>query len=565
MDTSQPRSVVGWQNYQLSEVIEMEFKHVVVVHGIGDQKSNETVIGFMNEFIRSMPEEIRKQVHIHNLVGGPVDTPRVGQPAYITIGDRNAPDYVIAFSEVYWQPVTNKYLEVFHQPPIPIFPWAHSVNTRLFHGGAGYRKAREAIDNLETMLGLIRRLATIYKKSGQLADILEKFLGDVEMYVESRELRDDINQRFFDILERDDAIAEEVAWLVAKPQQTIEFESRKIYVVAHSEGTVVAYFSLVQAAGEREANESRRTWLPRVSGLVTMGSPLDKHYSIWQNRFVKFTLDNALAKKIDWYNYADRSDPVGMDLDVLRKDAAGNIDPETDANKMFVLQFDKGFARYPIPGKAHTDYWTDREIHLDILHKVLGIGGTRTKEVKSRWWGHRWIMSPLDYAAWAAARLVTIAALIFFFTKILEVVRQKLPAAGEWLANLVGWMPELPWLVIVVVAAVALLKFVGWIEHRFTDSFSRKLQLVRRVLFILILAAASLKIAVSLPNKEPLELKDAVGFLSGLVVTSLLWKLHTVIHKGLIQMWRYTTGWKGKISDVAGTRSDKRHRTAAAR
>jgi len=65
--------------------------------------------------------------------------------------------------------------------------------------------------------------------------------------------------------------------------------------------------------------------------------------------------------------------------------------------------------------------------------------------------------------------------------------------------------------------------------------------------------------------KNPVAVKDYLGYLSGLLVTSLVWKLHTVIHKGLVQMWRYTTGWKGKISDVAGTRSDKRHRTAAAR
>src|SRR5439155_8377726 len=127
---------------------------------------------------------------------------------------------------------------------------AHSVNTRLFHGGPRFRTAREAIDNLETMLDLIKRLAVIYKKSGQLAYILERFLGDVEMYVESRDLRDDINQRFMDILERDEAISDEVAWLLTRHNQENCFDRRDIYVVAHSEGTVVAYYSLVQAAAE---------------------------------------------------------------------------------------------------------------------------------------------------------------------------------------------------------------------------------------------------------------------------------------------------------------------------
>ena len=537
----------------------MEFKHIVVVHGIGDQRENETVIGFMNEFIRSMPDEIRDDVNIHNLLGGPLGTPRLGEPAYLTIGKQDkTPDYAIAFSEVFWQPVTNKYLLEHLQPPIPIFTWAHSVNTRLFHGGPRFRTAREAIDNLETMLDLIKRLAVIYKKSGQLAYILERFLGDVEMYVESRDLRDDINQRVMDILERDEAISEEVAWLLTRHNQENCFDRRDIYVVAHSEGTVVAYYSLVQAAAEREQNAARRTWLPRVSGLVTMGSPLDKHYSIWENRFLKSTLKETPEKKIDWYNYWDRSDPVGMTLTVLKTHDTG-----TDAGKLFNVKFDEGFARYPIPGKAHTDYWTDREIHTDILHKVLGIGGPKTTDVKSKWWGRRWIMEPGDYAAWAVGRLVTVAVLIFFLAKLLAPVRKCLPR----IADLVSFLPDLPLLAAFIVAAAALIKFEGYIEDRLRDAPARTTRIVRGILFVVVLLAAGLRIAVFDDPKlreTGFEVKDFIGYLLGLVVTSLVWRLHTVVHKGLVQLWRYNTGWKGNITDVARYRSVT-HGTPAAR
>jgi len=544
----------------------MKFKHIVVVHGIGDQKSNETVIGFMNEFIRSMPDDIRKEVDIHNLLSERMRAAIVAhthpgeqdgalkravghhlEPAYLTIGKKGCPpDYAIAFSEVYWQPVTNKYLVDNVQPPIPIFTWAHSVNTRLFHGGPDFRRAREAIDNLEKMLDLIKRLAAIYKKSGELATILERFLGDVQMYVESWQLRQEINQEFFNVLDSDEAVAARILGLLKDhhkeaPEriEKCDWASHDIYVIAHSEGTVVSYFSLVQAAAEREDKAGKHKWLDRVSGLVTMGSPLDKHYSIWENRFLLNNLKTTFKKKIEWYNYADVSDPVGKCLDVLVKDAPG-----MDANRMFDVKFDEAFARYPIPGKAHTDYWMDREIHLDILHKVMGIGEPRTKKVKSKWWGHHWIMSSLDYAAWATGRLATVCVLVFFMGMLCVPIRLKWPEIG---AELHWLWPHLRWMALSVVAGMVLLKLIGWVQDRRTDPPSRALEAACGLLYIAMLLVAALRFDIFDKNYPGgMALMEWIGYLGGLVVTGLVWRLHTVVHKGLVQMWRYTTGWKDK-------------------
>jgi hypothetical protein len=38
------------------------------------------------------------------------------------------------------------------------------------------------------------------------------------------------------------------------------------------------------------------------------------------------------------------------------------------------------------------------------------------------------------------------------------------------------------------------------------------------------------------------DIKDYLGWATGLVTTALIWKLHTALHKGLVQLWRYGLG-----------------------
>ena len=91
------------------------YKHIVVVHGIGDQAPNETVLGFMNEFIRALPRGNHYSVTVHNLIESVDDIKAASQtipgvlrprrsfhPAYIVFSDTQKDvNYVIGFSEVY--------------------------------------------------------------------------------------------------------------------------------------------------------------------------------------------------------------------------------------------------------------------------------------------------------------------------------------------------------------------------------------------------------------------------------------------------------------------------------
>ncbi len=85
------------------------YKHIVVVHGIGEEQLNGTSVNFMNGLCRALPSE--GDLVVKNLITR--DTPLLVKgasiPAYViyTIGGDN---YYIAFSEVYWQPITKGYL-----------------------------------------------------------------------------------------------------------------------------------------------------------------------------------------------------------------------------------------------------------------------------------------------------------------------------------------------------------------------------------------------------------------------------------------------------------------------
>lgn len=54
----------------------------------------------------------------------------------------------------------------------------------------------------------------------------------------------------------------------------------------------------------------------------------------------------------------------------------------------------------------------------------------------------------------------------------------------------------------------------------------------------LLLVYASLNIQ----TQQDLDIKDLLGWATGLLMTALVWKLHTAVHKGLVQLWRYGKG-----------------------
>ena len=495
----------------------LPYKHLVIVHGIGDQAPNETSINFMNNFLRALPQGKGFSLQVHNLittVDPPEKDPQVIRPAYAEY-TWPAGQCVIGFSEVFWQDITNDILTEFDMhPPVPMFVWAHSINTRFM--GPNFYRARDTISNLESLLGIVDKLAVIFKRAGVFMSVLNRFVGDVQMYGESQDIRDRIDAHFAAVLARVGQDARDTAQDLG-----VELAPPEIFVVAHSEGTVVSYSSLVKAA------IAQAPWLASVKALVTLGSPIDKHFGIWATRFLTRHEGVAtLQPRIRWFNFWDISDPVGYGMKVL---ASNDGEPPTDAERIFDLRYDSGFARYPVPGAAHVAYWTDPAIHEQIIDQAMGLGTTR----KSTDVGSRGVLKSVqpcgDWVAYFLARIVAVGLMLYFLTRLAGPIKPE--HDFEFLVQ--EWPSYVLWLL----GPLMLCKLL-WEAYTLWGKIFLWLRGAVFIAWIGLLAMSALNLA----TPGPLLAKDAIGYATGLVVTILGWQLHTRVHKGLVQMWRYTKG-----------------------
>jgi hypothetical protein len=531
------------------------YKHIVVVHGIGEEQLNETGVNFMNELCRALPSGGDRKLTVVNLVtrDTPLLVPGKSVPAYVVF--TNAGDhYYIGFSEVYWQPVTKGYLAS-HQNrlPVPVFTWAHSINSRIRGGkraGQSLSGWREAIDNLETLLGLLDKLATISRKTKLFSRIMCDFLGDVQMYAEVDPIHNTVNDVFRDAL---NDIAD------TRRKIGVGFNSSEIYIVAHSEGTVVSWKSLMLA---RSAAVTP-AWLDEIKGFVTLGSPIDKHHLFWGEQNFPRDIKTPQTSKIRWWNFWDYSDPVGHSLD--------SIFPKPDAakNHQFERVFDAGFARYPIPGVAHVDYWKDANIYHRIIQEVMQIpAGYRPwqMETNNRWWGQWWLMRTGDYVSYGLGRAAEVVAMVYFLSRLVAPIRDKLLAKLPAITSLfdlartqplpAGIFPGAHWpgaqwvnLAVWALGPAAIWKLVwdvglSGVQDRELNLVSQ-LRVERFVTVIwgvfLLLVALNIEIPQACPGDCP-ELKDYVGWGIGLLMTAIVWEIHTAVTKGLVQVWRYGKG-----------------------
>ncbi len=225
---------------------------------------------------------------------------------------------------------------------------------------------REKIEQVLTeMLQTLVVLDKIFFLAGKLKlftfdlnKLLLDFLDDVQVVAEFQTRRNRILNAFSMQMEK----AYE-----ANPQADI-------YIIAHSEGTVVSLFGLLEAAHKN--NNERPKWLERVRGYMTIGSPIDKHIELWPEIFTRYENENdppqyrpAEKDKIEWRNYYDFGDPVGFELDEARR----RIDKKWGCSQIFNFKDDDdyGFARYSLPGKAHNDYWTDDAVFGHFIQNVV--------------------------------------------------------------------------------------------------------------------------------------------------------------------------------------------------
>ncbi len=265
------------------------------------------------------------------------------------------------FAEIYWAnvprvPAADKH--ILEEPR----KWARTLveRLRLNSRSPGSRQQQRANDErvgelLEEMIDGVTvadRIASLADKAGlfkfDLNGILNDFLNDVQVVAEFEDYREQLLKIFGDVMEKIHRY----------------FYASEIYVVAHSEGTVVSFMGLLKGLYERAP------WAGMVRGYMTIGCPLNKHVYFWPELFDQFDASWASPpdRPIPWKNYYDYGDPIGYNLEPTRQWIAAR---RWDKFFAFSDSDDFGFTRYYFPGEAHNEYWSDADVFGHFLQTVV--------------------------------------------------------------------------------------------------------------------------------------------------------------------------------------------------
>lgn len=343
---------------------------LVAVHGIGDQTEYATLQQLVNLCLGRTA--LPKGVPIGKLHSKLRPPPPALAPAWAEL--QPLPGF--GFAEVFWADLGREREEYLLEDTVR---WADTIVQRLEViddqveriTGGGKPIDRLGVQRVLRDVALCVQLARLLNRgltflglgSVELDKMLIRYLGDVQLFAEFAGARAAIMARFHAVMQRIDAEA------AGRPVE--------IHLCAHSQGSVLAFLGLL------EARAWGSPWLDRVRTFMTIGSPIDKFLILWPELFQPFTgLGTDRARRIAWWNHADRGDPVGYELDTA-KAYCRLVDPELFAEG---TPKERLFRRYLIPGKAHVDYWNDQELFDEWLRDGVGHGGP------ARAAGDRWLV-----------------------------------------------------------------------------------------------------------------------------------------------------------------------------
>ena len=396
--------------------------YVVVVHGIGQQRKNETVLPVIKQFA-AVRHNDAKQADFMTL--GRLNSQSNEQP-WIEYQDiPNQPDESlqektwiprrvcdqpgknIRFVDFCWSGITQEQHKVSGETTEK---WSDSLINRL--------KLRVQMEEkpaptqwIVDIMGVLQRGMLFTEKIMGFRipklsnEIFGEFLGDVEMYGDAPCTRGIAVRMFHEAMAKvHQAHCDEFGESMT-PHYTI---------IAHSLGTImtmdaIAYahandqsrlsissvntgndlvhfpgYSLLE--GEGFSSEKRQDlpsveWVKYLYSYVTLGSPIDKYLALWTENYTHFEntdwMDGKLIAdrktKIRHFNYADEQDPVGHELNLLKGTPVWK--------SVMEMGEDVVFTRYAVPGVAHVDYWKD----YDLFYRVLDLSiDKRDEEVTEK-------------------------------------------------------------------------------------------------------------------------------------------------------------------------------------
>lgn len=369
-------------------------KVVVAIHGVGDQCRSETVRAVAAQF----GARVQPPPAVQPLGYFSVDGSAQVKVSGLDFGGRTDPECrrleQVGFAEVYWADIPREVVRGGYTLE-ETKAWGRTIVSRaeaLYRRDPGnlrltprdFQQAAGVVEEIVESVEVIGNLSFVAGKMGlfkfDLAPLLRDYVDDVQVVTEFPLLRDRIVARFHRTM----------AGILR--QFTHEgWPAPELYIVAHSEGTVVSFLALLQALARLELPDPETPdarlpvdWITQVRGYMTIGSPIDKHIVLWERIFDQFAgrlkceglpggaveFQNpslVLPQRIDWRNYYDYGDPIGFQLDTARSFLQESGCKAFD----FGDDHDIGFARYPCPGKAHVDYWKDTAVFRHFIEHVV--------------------------------------------------------------------------------------------------------------------------------------------------------------------------------------------------
>lgn len=410
-------------------------KIVVAVHGIGNQSICDTIRRVATQYGKLYsPVRPEEPLGYFNLAGGGA----VALHRIPACPNHNIP--AIGVAEVYWADLPRN-LARRGDTMDESRAWAYTVAGRA---KAAYRnnvpdqtlkdrsfaRAAGVIQEIAEGVGVLENLTLIAAKAGlfhfNLGALLEQYVGGIQLPADFEFYRNTILARFHGTLTR----------AVNRVMQEAEDGDGppEIYIVAHSEGTVISFAGIMQALllpqerPEGSAPARMMEWVTHLRGFMTFGSPLDKHILLWPSLWKQIGLPQPPVQSapthnlfiplpkgsIRWHNYYDYADPVAFDVSEARE-YLGNLNCSAfdwvDENNAPPVA-DYGFNRYPWPGEAHVEYWNDDTVFEHFFFNVMLEGTEAVLERQSVFGdGYRQIPLPLaaprtKASAWFASRVV---------------------------------------------------------------------------------------------------------------------------------------------------------------
>jgi hypothetical protein len=431
---------------QLCAKLEGIEKVVVAIHGIGSQTRSSTI----REVVRQFGDRQKKKLPLMPLGFFHFD------PGFSTLvsrlsNDPKDPLSNIGFVEVFWADIPRGIVQK-EDTLEETKAWGRTIVSRaqaLYESKetqtgtkllpADFTLAAGVVEEVVEAMAVLENLCTLADKAGifkfDLASLLRDYVDDVQVVTEFEPFRREILLCFHKTMAG-----------IERAFRNCNYPLPEIHIVAHSEGTVVSFLGLLEALSglqipDPEAEPGQPStistgWIARVRGYMTIGSPIDKHLVLWPRLWdqVRGKLKLSELPRIKWRNYYDHGDPIGFKLDTarefLREQQCSVFEFDGDKH-------DFGFSRYPLPGKAHNDYWKDADVFGHFIDDVVSPAKDPPKPPKNKTWP-RTISLALPYAIVFALHVGAIYALFkgisgfFDVTPRLSAVALQLVALGAF-------------------------------------------------------------------------------------------------------------------------------------